>query len=42
VKVECDLGDVFNVTKEKLQNGGLLLTATDLNGCYNVMTIGWG
>lgn len=41
MKVECELGDVFEVTKRKLEKG-LLLTVVGLDGRYNVMTIGWG
>ena len=42
LKVECDMNDVFEVTRDKLHNGGLLLTSIGLDGRYNVMTIGWG
>jgi len=41
LKAECDIEDVFDVTKRKLE-GGLLLTSVGSDGQYNVMTIGWG
>lgn len=42
MKVECNLEDVFEVTKRKLEEGGLLLTTVGRDRRYNVMTIGWG
>jgi flavin reductase (DIM6/NTAB) family NADH-FMN oxidoreductase RutF len=41
LKVECDIEDVFDVTKQNLE-GGLLLTTVGSDGQYNIMTIGWG
>jgi flavin reductase (DIM6/NTAB) family NADH-FMN oxidoreductase RutF len=42
LKIECELKDVFEVTNNKLENGGLLLTSVGSDKSYNVMTIGWG
>jgi len=42
LKVDCNLEDVFEVTKRKLQGSGLLVTSVGLDGQHNVMTIGWG
>jgi len=42
LKVKCDMEDVFEVTRRKLESPGLLLTSVGLDGHYNVMTIGWG
>ena len=42
LKTDCNLEDVFEVTKRKLQSPGLLVTSVGLDGQPNVMTIGWG
>jgi flavin reductase (DIM6/NTAB) family NADH-FMN oxidoreductase RutF len=34
--------DVFEVSRYKLEHGGLLLTSIGRDGRFNVMTIGWG